>query len=142
MIRAIARCLAASMLALFLMLPAHADAAGPDAKPYSYLSAASNNATLVYAGTSLVKWVLVVNTTATTYYLKLYSKASAPTCGTDTPALRIPVPPQADGGVVALSLENSQFALGVGFCLVAGIADNDNTNAATGVAVNLGVAWQ
>ncbi len=140
MSKTICRALAAALVVIAALLPASANEL--QGKPYSYLSQASNNATLVYAGPALLKFLLPVNTTTTIYYLKLYDKATAPSCGTDIPVLRIPVPVHTDGGAVPIEVGGIQFTNGVGFCLVAGIADSDNTNAATGVAINLGVAWQ
>lgn len=106
--------------------------------PYSFLSAASNNSTLVYRDRALIQNLIVINTTGTVYYLKLYDKATAPTCGTDTPTLRIPLPINA---VTTAAIEGMSFNNGVGFCLVGGLADNDNSNAATGVVINLALAW-
>jgi hypothetical protein len=128
-------------LALFALLFGCGAAFGQalNAHPYSYLSAASNNSTLVYAGPNLVQALFVINTTGTVYYLKLYDKATAPTCGTDTPKWRIPLPINA---ATAVPTEGLQFNLGTGFCIVANLVDSDNTNAATGVAVNFGIAWQ
>ena len=108
--------------------------------PVKFLSAASNNATLVKTGRTLLKVLLPINTTSTTYYLHLYSKATVPVCGTDVPLWTVPVPNAAGAGAgVALPSEGLMFPLGLGFCLTAGIADTDNVNAATGVAINLGV---
>ena len=105
--------------------------------PFSFLSTASTNSTLVAPGGQFLRSVLIVNTTATTYYLKLYDTVSAPTCGVGAPKMRIPIPPQANGGgVIPLSWQSLQFVNGVGFCLVGAIADNDTSNAATGVALN------
>lgn len=117
--------------------------------PYHYLSAASNNATLVWPPSgsnlatprALVKLVLPINTTSTIYYLHLYNKGTAPVCGTDVPVMTIPVPQSsgAGGGVSTPTPDGLYFPLGFGFCLTGGIADNDNTNAAAGVALNFGV---
>lgn len=107
-------------------------------KPFSILSAATTNCTLVYNDRALGKALHVINTTATTYYLKLYDKKTTPVAGTDTPNWRVPVPPQnTGGGVIGLSLEDLQFFSGVGLCLTGGILDSDSSNAATGVAINL-----
>lgn len=112
--------------------------------PRHYLSAATTNSTLMHAGRGLVKVMLPINTTAVLYYLKLYDKATAPTCGTDTPVLTIPVPSTGTagqgGGVALPSADGLQFFLGIGFCLTGGIADNDVTVAATGVALNFGLS--
>jgi hypothetical protein len=110
--------------------------------PRKYLSAATTNSTLVNAGPTLLKMLVSVNTTTTLYYLKLYNKATAPTCGTDTPLWTVPVPygaSNAGGGVAIPAPDGLQFPLGLGLCLTGGIADNDTTSAATGVAINLGI---
>lgn len=109
------------------------------ATPVHYLSAASTNATNVKASAGTVTSVTAVNTTATLYYLKLYDKASAPTCGTDTPVQTYPVPASATGaGLTVNPVNGFAFSLGIGFCLTGGIADADTASAATGVAINLG----
>jgi len=110
--------------------------------PLKYLSAATLNPTLVHAGYTNLYSLVPINTTTTLYYLKLYNKATAPSCGTDTPVWTIPVPYGASnsGGGVALPTGGLLFPTGLGFCLTGGLADNDTTNAATGVAINFGVS--
>lgn len=112
------------------------------ANPVHYLSAASNNATNVKPAPGALYNLIAVNTTATIYYLKLYDKATAPTCGTDIPVHTLPVPPTpASSSPAPLVLDSTvgiNFNSGIGFCLTGGIADNDNTVAATGVAINFG----
>lgn len=108
-----------------------------------YFSAASTNATLVFGKQAFIRALAISNTTTTTYYFKLYDKATQPVCGTDTPKWTIPIP-----GAAANSANNQlmpltaglTFANGVGFCLTGGLADNDTTAAATGVVINLGVS--
>lgn len=135
--------LAVLAVALGLAVAAPARAQEMQANPYSFLSAASTNSTLLYPGSSLLQNIIVINTTSTQYFLKIYNKATAPTCGTDTPALRIPIPPTASGGgVVAMGTGDMKFPLGVGVCLTGAIADNDSTVAATGVALNFGIVPQ
>lgn len=113
--------------------------AAAQSSPTHYLSTASNNATLVKTGQVTLASVLAVNTTGTVYYLKLYNKATAPVCGTDVPKWTIPVP--ASGGVASHNIAMGVlFPLGLGFCLVAGIADNDNTAAVAGIAINFGLS--
>jgi hypothetical protein len=111
------------------------------ARPSHYLSAANTNATLVLGRPTALYTLTAINTTATIYYLKLYDKATAPTCGTDTPVATYPLlaEPAAGTGValVIARATGAGFNLGLGFCLVGGIADNDTSNAATGVAINL-----
>ena len=124
------------LLAAILFAPTQAFA---QSAPYHYLTAASTNSNLVQAGRLSLHDILAVNTTATIYYLKLYDKATAPTCGTDIPKLTIPLSASTSGVVTPLSSTlGFYFQLGIGFCVVGGIADTDNSNAATGVAINLG----
>jgi hypothetical protein len=110
--------------------------------PLKWLSAATTNSTLVKSGNTVLNALVPINTTVALYYLKLYNKATAPTCGTDTPLWTVPIPFGASnsGSGVALPTGGLQFPLGLGFCLTGGIADNDTTNAATGVAINMGVS--
>lgn len=138
------RALLAGLIALACFAAEPAAAQDYMSKPYSYLSQANNNSTLVYGqGPSLLQTIIAVNTTATIYYLKLYDKRTAPVCGTDTPVQRIPIPANTSGGgALPIGTSAMQFTMGLGFCLVAGIADNDNTNAAAGVAINFGLVWQ
>jgi hypothetical protein len=112
--------------------------------PFHYLSAVSNNSTLVSgAGQNVLKWVIVYNNNATIYYLKFYNKATAPACGTDTPVITIPLPPTGTStGVLPISFDDTRFSLGIGFCIVALPADNDNGNAAAGITLNIGYLWQ
>ncbi len=102
------------------------------------LSAASTNSTSVTATQSTLCSLNVVNTTATLYYLKLYNKATAATCNSDTVLQTIPIPASATGAGIAVAIGpfGWDFSLGITFCLTGGIADNDNANAATGVAIN------
>ena len=110
--------------------------------PYSFLSAASTNSTLIYPSPALLQGIIIGNTTATTYFLKMYNKRTAPVCGTDIPVMRIPIPPNTVGGIVAVSTDAVVFPLGVGFCLTGALPDADTTVAATGVAMNFNLIQQ
>jgi hypothetical protein len=117
---------------------AHAQSA-----PLHYLSTVSTNCTLVQAGKVVLHDIVPINTTAVIYYLKLFNKATAPIAGTDVPVLSIPVPygtSSSGGGAVIPSTLGYLFGLGLGFCLVGGIADNDSSNAGSGVVINFGVS--
>jgi hypothetical protein len=81
--------------------------------------------------------MLVINTTATLYYLKIYNLATTPD-ETDTVVLTIPVPASATGAGFQVDLpQQVRFSVGISFRLTAAIADNDTGNAATGVAINI-----
>jgi len=109
-------------------------------QPLGYLSAASTNSTLVKTGPGQVTAIALINTTTSPYVFKLYDKATAPTCGTDTPVWRIPIPATTSGGVFSVPLPAPlQFINGIGFCLTANFPDSNNGNAAVGITINLGV---
>ncbi len=96
-------------------------------------SAASNNATVVKASAGSFYGGVVGNNGAAVAYLKLYEKATAPTVGTDTPIATILLP---IGGVVNLSpVAPMAFATGLGYGIVTGAADNDNTSVAANQVV-------
>jgi len=78
----------------------------------------------------------VYNAAASVRYLKLYNSATAPTVGTDTPKLTIPIPPGTGANVeIAGGVE---FTVGVGLGATTGVADNDTgAPAANDVVVNL-----
>lgn len=101
----------------------------------------STNSTNVKASAGQIYSVQTGNISATVpAYLKLYDKATAPTCGTDTPVKRIVIPANSLGGGNNVSIPIGwQFTSGIGYCVTAGIADNDTTAvAASTVIVNIG----
>lgn len=108
--------------------------------PGKLLSAASTNSTSIKGSVGTLCKVTAINTTAVVYYLKFYNKATAPTCNSDTVVATYPVPfaaSSAGGGIsVNLGAFGEAYTLGIGFCLTGGSADNDNTNAATGVTIS------
>lgn len=127
--------LAGAMIALCAVAPAFGESA-----PVKFLSAASTNSHLVFTGTNgaVLKTVVGSNSTATAYFLKLYNKATAPVCGTDTPVQTILLPA---GQTVPIDYGLGQlYPLGLGMCLTAGIADNDTAPAAALLAINFGVS--
>lgn len=102
-------------------------------------SAASTNATNVKASAGTISTLAVVNTTATLYYLRMYNLASAPTCSSATGFVNtIPIPASTSGaGIVIPITVPHAFTTGIGYCLTGGGSSTDNTNAATGVYINL-----
>jgi hypothetical protein len=124
----------AALIAFAWSLPAFAQSA-----PVKVLSTTGTNSNLVLAANVLLKTGVIVNSTATAYFLKLYNKATAPTCGTDVPKWTVPVPANS---AVPLQLDNGglMFPLGLGICLTGAIGDADATTAAAGVAINLGIS--
>lgn len=125
------------LVVAYLLLLAGLTLALANTSPRHWLSAASNNSTLAFAAKALLDSVVLTDSAGTgdTYYFKLYDKATAPTCGTDTPVWTIAI---KEGDAVTLSALGLMFSNGIGFCLTGGIADSDNTAAAAGVTIGLG----
>lgn len=108
--------------------------------PNRVISAASTNATSVKASAGQVFTIIAVNTNAAVRYLKLYNKASAPTVGTDTPVLTIPIPGNAAGAGVSIDTGGMgiAFATGIALAITTGVADADTgAVAANEIVVNL-----
>ena len=121
-------------------------AVGPDGvandgyTPYKLLSAATTNATSVKASAGEVGMIVAFNTSAAAKFLKFYNKASAPTVGTDTPVLVLPIPASANGFVITPS-EGIAFSTGIAFAITGAVADSDTTAvAANDVIVSLAYA--
>lgn len=102
-------------------------------------SANSDNATLVKNAAGDVFSIHGYNGNAAVRYLKLYNKASSPTVGTDTPFMTLALAPTSiftytiPGGVY--------FSTGIGFGLVTGAADADNTSVGSGDILGLNIAY-
>lgn len=95
------------------------------------ISAATTNATVVKATPGKVHRVIVSNINALARYLKLYDKATAPTVGTDVPAVTLLLPGTSQQQL-DLSDLGLQFAAGIGFALTTGVADTDVAAVAAG----------
>lgn len=101
--------------------------------------AASTNATVVKGSAGSLQTIVVSNNSATIAYLKIYDKATAPTCGTDVPVLRFQIPATAAGPFSIVLDGGRAFTNGIGYCAVTGIADNSTTAvAASAYIVTLG----
>lgn len=78
----------------------------------------------------------IFNAAAATRYVKLYNKATAPTVGTDTPVLTIPIP--AGAGANVEFVNGIAFSLGIGIGATTALADNSTAAPTTNdVIVNL-----
>jgi hypothetical protein len=104
--------------------------------PYFVNSAATTNGALVITGTSGLHAFYATNEGATTAYVKLYNKATAPTVGTDVPEMIIPIPAAASGvpGVAMLPIgfQGFRFALGLGIAITGAAVHTDATAVAAG----------
>ena len=101
------------------------------ATPYILNSAATTNANLVLTGTSGLHAFYATNTGAAAAFVKLYNKATAPTVGTDVPAMIIAVPAAVSGvpgaATLPIGFSGFRFALGLGIAITGAVADNDTT---------------
>lgn len=93
-----------------------------------FVAAASNNATNLKASAGQLYAINVYNNAGYPVYLKFQNKATSPTCGTDTNVLSFGT--QAGTQREFHTEEGIAFGTGIDYCLVKGIADNDNTSVA------------
>ena len=101
---------------------------------------ASTNATSVKASAGVLHGGQAINTTGTIYYLRFYNLATAPTPSSATGfVLTVPVPANTTGAGVLLNFGpfGGAFSTGIAFCVTGGPTSTDNSNAASGVFVNL-----
>lgn len=103
------------------------------------IAAATTNATSVKGSAGHLYWVYVYNASGSVQYVKFYNKATAPTVGTDTPVLTLPIPP---GSAATFSLpQGAAFATGIGFGTTTDVADNGSTAvAANSLVINYAYA--
>lgn len=101
-------------------------------------SANTTNATSAKASAGKLFSVNGYNSTATVTYLKFYDKATAPTVGTDTPALTLALPALA---VFSYDLGGIAFATGIGYGLTTDAANNGTTAVAAGAILGLNVVF-
>lgn len=99
----------------------------PDSVSRIVSAAASTNATSAKASAGAVFAISGYNAAASVRYLKFYTKATAPTVGTDTPLVTLALPATA---AFNIDLHGLQFITGIGYGLTTGAADN-NTGALT-----------
>ena len=107
--------------------------------PGHFLSAASNNATSVKNSAGTLCSLTVVQTTTTTGDLRLYDSAAAPTCSSAAGVVQnyaVQSNAISPGFSIPIGPYGMAFVNGIGVCLTGNVADNDNTNFATGVQVN------
>jgi hypothetical protein len=117
--------------------------------PYHLVNgtAGTNNSTSLTnraSGAATLCSLSAINTTTTTYFLKIYDLATAPTCSSATGVKHVwPIPPGPSSGLVGGISPSTggaygeAYSTGIGFCVVGNSgADNENTSAATGVYIN------
>ncbi len=101
-------------------------------------STATTNITLVKSAGGRVYKIICRNTSATTRYLKLFNKATAPTLGSNTPTETFEILANStfehDFGTLG-----RYYSSGIGFAITAAAADADATVVAAGDIVHLHV---
>lgn len=104
-------------------------------------SAASTNATSVKASAATLHNICgATNTSGATVYVKIYNKASAPTVGTDTPVLTIPI---AAGATMApINWPRGLYlSAGLAYAITTGAADADAGAVTAGAVVGLNLSY-
>jgi hypothetical protein len=107
---------------------------------HTLVSAASTNATSVKVGNGMIFTLVVSNTSSSFKYLKMFNLAVAPTMGTSTPILNIPIAPNStlDVGTNTYAM---RFNAGTAYAITGGSALLDTTAVAAGdVIVNMNYA--
>lgn len=103
---------------------------------------ASTNSTNVLNAAGTVYHYSLSNTTTTIYYLRMYNRASAPTCSSATGFVEsIPIPPagaagQAGGRERIMNIGQA-FPTGISYCITASSGSTANDAAAAGVFVTI-----
>jgi hypothetical protein len=106
------------------------------ASPTRLIAAAGTNATLVKSSAGAVYGWHLYNAAAYPVFLKLYNASTAPTAGSGTPALTIPIPAGAAANIEFT--KGIAFGTGIGFTITKLAADTDATSVVAGdLVVNL-----
>lgn len=88
-------------------------------------AAATTNATSVKTASADLFRVGGYNASAALRYLKIYNKNSAPTVGTDTPVLTIPLEPSKAFSIALGGTGGIYLSAGLAYAITTGAADND-----------------
>lgn len=130
---------AVAWLAIGSQAPVRAQSGVSGASPFHLVALNSNNCQKIIAGAHSVFSAQLSGIGSAPAYLKFYDKTTAPVAGTDTPikVLMIPAASTAANGAGSNVLIpfGAQFSSGLGICVTAGIADNDNTSVAAATYV-------
>lgn len=98
--------------------------------PFSHVSTANNNATVIKNSMGTIGSITAINITATIHYLKFYNKDTTPSPASDTPVAVYPIPASTDGAGLTINIPSGlRFSKGISFAIVKGIASNNNTSA-------------
>lgn len=106
------------------------------------ITTASTNALNIKNAAGTFCGGMAINTTASLVFLRLYNLSGTPTCSSATGYVTtIPVPASTTGSGTKLELGpfGGDFPTGIGACVTGGGANNDNTNAVSGVYMTYAV---
>ena len=103
---------------------------------YSIVTAASTNAAFIKASAGTLFEISISNPTASTVYVKIYNKTTAPTVGTDVPILSIPIAAGAYQ-TVEYGAVGKRFTTGIAIAVTGAMVATDTTVAAVGAQVSL-----
>lgn len=103
----------------------------PTPSPNILNSAATTNASSIKTSAATLYSITASNISASARYLKIYNKASAPTVGTDIPALIVPI---SAGTVFNIDFGSlgMRLATGLAIAITGAAADSDTTAIAAG----------
>jgi hypothetical protein len=125
-----------SALAVALHPLSSAGTPAAPATPFILNSLAGTNGALIATGSSGLQAFYATNIGATVAFVKLYNKATAPTVGTDVPAMIIAVPAAVAGvpgsAQITAGFIGHRFALGLGIAITGAVGDADSTAVAAG----------
>jgi hypothetical protein len=101
----------------------------------------SNNATTITASPGRLFGIHVWNNSSSTFFVKLYDKATAPAPATDSGILKFVFGVQAGThrDILFGAGRGAGFTTGIGFAVVTGISDTDNTSTAASAGT---VDWE
>lgn len=101
-------------------------------------AAATTNATVAKASAGDLLKVVGLKATAANCFLKIYNKATAPTVGTDTPILTLPL---FASQAFNFDLGGLYFSAGISYAITALAADADTTAIAAGDVLGLNLIF-
>lgn len=111
-----------------------------DGTGFRLLSAATTNATSLKASAGTLYALYVVNLNAAVRYLKFYNKASAPTVGSDTPVMTLPIPASTTGAGFVWNMDPGwSFSTGIAYATTTGVADADTGAVAANEIIIAGI---
>lgn len=99
----------------------------------------TTNATSAKGSAGNIFVIIALNTTATITYLKIYNKATAPTVGTDTPIMTLPIP--ANGALTVDFAQGYYCSTGIAYGITTDAADGGSTAPAAGAIVGLNMMY-